>query len=60
IAAYRVLVATAERAGDTETRDACQAILEEEEDMAAWLAEHLAPTTMQYLEREARGETAKH
>ncbi|WP_296578539.1 ferritin-like domain-containing protein [Phreatobacter sp.] len=60
IAAYRVLVATAERAGDIETRDACQAILKEEEEMAAWLAEHLAPTTLRYLEREASGQTAKH
>jgi ferritin-like metal-binding protein YciE len=60
IASYKVLIATAERAGDTETRDACRAILKEEEEMAAWLAEHLKPTTLRYLEREASGQTAKH
>jgi ferritin-like metal-binding protein YciE len=60
IAAYKVLIAAAEKAGDQETRDACADILREEEEMASWLSEHMGPTTMRYLDREARGLTAKH
>lgn len=60
IAAYKVLITTADRAGDIETRDACVAILKEEEEMAAWLGEHLEPTTARFLERTASGGTARH
>ena len=61
IAAYRVLVATAEEAGDSQTAEVCRRILREEEAMADWLKEHLAPVTRQYLARDQMpGATAKH
>lgn len=60
IAAYRVLVAAAEAAGDVETAEVCRSICRQEEEMAAWLADHLDPVTRQYLARdETPGMTAK-
>ena len=56
IACYKVLIATAEEAGDPETRRVCEEILREEEAMAAWLADHLPEITRQYLHREAAGQ----
>ena len=61
IAAYRILIATAEAAGDQQTKQICEQILAEEEAMASWLGENLPPTTRRYLERDAQpGTTAKH
>lgn len=60
IAAYTVLVAAAEAAGDGETARTCRAILEQEVAMARWLEEHLPTVTRQYLGRaETPGATAK-
>ena len=60
IASYRILIAAAEEAGDQETKRVCQTILAEEERMAAWLEEHLAAVTRQYLQRdEAEAASAK-
>ncbi len=60
IASYRVLVATAEEAGDAETKRVCEAILKEEEAMATWLEQHTPQAVHQYLQRdEAPGEDAK-
>jgi ferritin-like metal-binding protein YciE len=53
IAAYRILIAAAEEAGDAETKRVCQNILAEEERMAAWLEEHLAGVTRRFLQRDA-------
>jgi ferritin-like metal-binding protein YciE len=61
IASYKVLIATAEEAGDTETASVCRTILREEEAMATWLADNLDPITRQYIAREETpGLTAKH
>jgi len=61
IAAYRVLIATAEQVGDPETSSVCARILREEEDMARWLSDNLAALTQRYLVREETPElTAQH
>src|SRR5439155_15657799 len=52
IAAYRVLIAAAERVGDDTTRRICEENLREEEEMAAWLGDNLEALTQQYLERK--------
>jgi ferritin-like metal-binding protein YciE len=61
IGSYRILIATAEVLGDTETKQICEQILKEEENMARWLEENLPTVTKQYLDRERTpGVTAKH
>jgi len=61
ISSYRALIATAEAAGDQETKRICEGILKEEEAMAKWLEEHIAPITKQYLQREETpNATSKH
>ncbi len=51
IAAYELLIVTAELAGDTETITAAQANLRDEARMASWLEKHL-PDTVVYSFRE--------
>jgi ferritin-like metal-binding protein YciE len=53
IASYRILVATAEAAGDQQTRSVCERILQEEIAMADWLQQHSDAITRQFLSREA-------
>ncbi|MEC9483166.1 MAG: ferritin-like domain-containing protein [Halomonas sp.] len=61
IASYRVLVATAEAAGDVETKRICESILKEEEAMAAWLEQNMPKVVQQYIQRDsAPGVDAKH
>jgi ferritin-like metal-binding protein YciE len=61
IASYRILIATAAKAGDETTRQLCQDILAQEEAMADWLGSHLDQVSRQYLDRDAaEGVTAKH
>ena len=52
IASYRILIAAAASVGDSETRQACESILAEEEAMAEWASQQLAPTAQEYLARE--------
>ncbi len=60
IASYRILVATAERAGQPEVARICRDILKEEEAMAEWLFEHLPALTESFLSRDqAEGVSAK-
>ena len=59
IAAYRVLVAAAEAAGDPETAAVCQRILNEEMAMATWLGENLPFVTTRFLALEEAGASAK-
>lgn len=60
IASYKILVAAAEEAGDTETASVCKAILAEEVAMADWISGNLAKLTQEYLRREETpGTTAK-
>ena len=56
MACYKVLIATAEEAGDHETKRVCEQNLREGEAMAAWLADHLPEVTRRYLHREAAGQ----
>jgi rubrerythrin len=44
-ACYRALVTAAEQAGEREVASTCATILREEEEMAAWLWEHLPQLT---------------
>ncbi|WP_423760992.1 ferritin-like domain-containing protein [Burkholderia sp. NLJ2] len=53
IAAYTVLVAVAQAAGEDEIRACCERILQQERDMAAWLLRHLPELTMAFLDRSA-------
>lgn len=60
IAAYTTLRAAAQHCGDTETARVCDAILPQEQAMAAWLAEHLPQITVAFLSRaETPGLDAK-
>jgi ferritin-like metal-binding protein YciE len=54
ISAYRMLVAAAELAGDSETARVCEDICREEEAMAAQLEALLPRIATTYLERSAR------
>jgi ferritin-like metal-binding protein YciE len=56
IAAYTVLIETAELVGDPETSAICQRILAQEQAMAAWLGEHLPAVTCTYLGREQQAD----
>jgi ferritin-like metal-binding protein YciE len=60
IAAYKSLMTAAEQAGDQDTRTVCETNLREEEQMAAWLDEHIPTITREYLSRAEQGVTAKH
>ncbi|WP_346798622.1 ferritin-like domain-containing protein [Halomonas sp. Bachu 37] len=60
IASYKALIQAAERASKPEIAAICKGILQEEEAMAKWLAEHLDETTRKFLERaESDDLTAK-
>lgn len=52
ICAYRVLIATAEAANEPEIAELCKQILDQEYQMADWIAEHLAGTTEKFLQRD--------
>lgn len=54
IASYKMLIAAAEEAGDMESKQVCEENLREEEAMAAWLEQQLAPVTRQFLTRGAK------
>jgi ferritin-like metal-binding protein YciE len=58
IASYRALAAAARAVGDETTARVCEDICEEEEEMAAWLADNLGPVAETYLQREAMGSDA--
>ena len=59
IAAYRVLIATADELDEPEARAIFENILEEETAMAAWLAGNLDDTTCLFLMRDERELQAK-
>lgn len=58
IASYKSLLTLADLAGEGGARAALQTSLREEEQMAAWIAEHIGPTVRRYVERSASGQTA--
>lgn len=49
IASYTVIRAAAKELGDMETAQACDEILADENDMAAWLLEQMPVVTVEYL-----------
>lgn len=49
VATYRILVAAADMAQDTQTRQVCEDILRQEEATAAWLGERLGVLTQEFL-----------
>ena len=60
IACYTSLLAAAEKAGDTASIPAIEAILAEEREMADWLIQHIPQTTEKFLIRsETDGVEAK-
>lgn len=60
IAAYRSLIAIAERAGDTASIGAFRQSLAEEEAMAKRVADEIEPITRRYLELTLSGREASH
>jgi ferritin-like metal-binding protein YciE len=58
IASYKALLTLADLAGHDAGRSALESSLREEEEMAAWIAEHLDPTVRRYVERSAANTTA--
>jgi len=52
IASYTIVIAAAEANGEIEVVGVCQQNLGEEEAMAEWLRDHLAPTTRMFLDRD--------
>ncbi len=49
IAAYKTLITIGEALGDGQAVIAARVNLAEEERMAAWIGEHIAPTTLQFM-----------
>jgi ferritin-like metal-binding protein YciE len=60
IAAYKSLIAMAEFVGHTEAVSAFTASLREEETMAEWINNHIAPTTTLFMDRVTNGLKADH
>jgi ferritin-like metal-binding protein YciE len=53
IASYGILIAAANALGETEVARVCKQNLQEEEEMAKWLKDHVPGTTEQFLTRAA-------
>jgi ferritin-like metal-binding protein YciE len=58
IASYQGLLVVAELAGQGRSTALLQQSLQEEQLMAQWIAEHLKPTMVRYVERYAGGDTS--
>jgi len=60
VACYKTLISAAQSVGDSEGKRMFESILKQEEEMAAWLAQHLPEITQQFLTRaETPGVKAK-
>ena len=59
IASYKSLITVAETAGLSAHVPALRQTLAEEQAMAKWLDDNISSVTAQFIEREARGQTAK-
>jgi ferritin-like metal-binding protein YciE len=59
IAAYKSLIAMAERVGDRSAVDALRQNLEEEVAMQEWLETQIEPTTLRFLSLAEQGQRAK-
>ena len=58
IAGYVSLLTLADAAGIDQAKVALNESLREEERMAQWIEDHIAPTTLRYVERTAAGQKA--
>jgi ferritin-like metal-binding protein YciE len=58
IASYTSLIAAAKALGDNETAQVCQQILQDEEEMAQWLKEHLSSLTQEFLSQNTQAQAA--
>jgi ferritin-like metal-binding protein YciE len=58
MAAYQALITMAEHTGHAIALPGLQRSLQEEEAMARWIDEHIAPTTLRFLQRSEAGLTA--
>jgi len=58
IASYKTLLTLADLAGHNAGRGPLETSLREEQEMAAWIAEHITPTVRRFVERSAAGQTA--
>jgi ferritin-like metal-binding protein YciE len=59
IASYQILIAAAETAGQPAIAELCRENLQEEEEMAEWLMEHIPATTAQFMQRDAQDVRAR-
>lgn len=55
IASYRSLIAAAEAAGDEQTARVCREILQEEQEMASFLEQHIPSVTRSFLQKQMSG-----
>jgi len=55
IAAYQSLLTLADAAGHSVAVSALRTSLKEEQAMADWIEQHIAPTTLRYVQRTAAG-----
>jgi ferritin-like metal-binding protein YciE len=58
IASYQSLLALADAMGHSAAKSALQASLREEQAMAEWIGQHIAATTLRFVDRSAAGQTA--
>lgn len=58
IASYKSLLSLADVVGRATDTSVLKQALGEEESMAAWIAEHITPTTLRYVERTVAGQKA--
>jgi ferritin-like metal-binding protein YciE len=58
MAAYKSLLVLADSLSHAAGKSLLEASLDEETAMADWIEQHIAPTTLRYVERAAVGETA--
>ncbi len=58
IASYEALLTLADEAGHVVAQSALRQSLREEQAMAQWIADHIKPTTLRYLQRSVAGERA--
>jgi ferritin-like metal-binding protein YciE len=58
IASYRHLITMAETLGENRIADACRQSLQEEQQMAEWLDQHLEETARQFMQRASQPRAA--
>lgn len=60
IASYSILIAAAKEADEPEIARLCGEILDQEQEMADWLKEHLPETTVMFMKRDEADQQAQH